>query len=102
MDRLSIKKLRRREDQPQDREFKEEAQARCAREHIVLYKCYRSWTAGFTGCIKESEVYRDCVIKHLERLRAGKPPGKAAEKQSKSQETKEEANVPDHHWRDNK
>ena len=100
MDRLSIKKLRREEDLAQDRAFKEEAKARCAREHIVLYECYRSWTAGFTGCLKESEIYWNCFTKHLERLRAGNPAGKASEKQS--QETNEDTNVPDHHWRDNK
>lgn len=96
MDRLSIKKLRRQEELAQDRAFKEEAKARCAREHIVLYECYRSWTAGFTGCIKESDIYWNCFTKHLERLRAANPPLKA------SKEPSQETNAPDHHWRDNK
>lgn len=96
MDRLSIKRLRRPEEIAQDKAFKEEAKARCAKQHIVLYECYRSWTAGFTGCLKESEAYWDCFTKHLERLRSENPPGKASEKPT------QETNVPDHHWRDNK
>jgi len=96
MDRLSIKRLRRKEELAQDKAFKEEAKARCAKEHVVLYECYRSWTAGFTGCLKESEIYWNCFTKHLERLRETKLPGKASEKPP------EEANVPDYHWKDNK
>ena len=100
MDRFSIKRLRREEELAQDRAFKEEAKGRCAREHIVLYECYRSWTAGFTGCLKESDAYWDCFTKHLERLRASKSLEKASEKQS--QETSIETDVPVHHWKDNK
>lgn len=96
MDRLSIKRLRRQEELAQDKVFKEEAKARCAKEHLVLYECYRSWTAGFTGCLKESEIYWNCFTKHLGRLRAAKPPAKASEKPP------EETNVPDYHWSDNK
>ena len=101
MDRLSVKKLRRQEELAKDREYKEEAKGRCAREHIVLYECYRSWTAGFTGCLKESEIYWDCFTKHLERLRASKPLGKASEK-LEEEKPSQETNVPDHHWRENK
>ena len=104
MDRLSIKRLRREEELAQDRAFKEEAKGRCAREHIVLYECYRSWTAGFTGCLKESDAYWDCFTKHLERLRTSKSESKSLEKVSEkqSQETSIETNVPVHHWKDNK